>query len=76
VYIKRRLFVSPKDGNRDAVLSALRKSELTEFIQENFNTNTLTAYVKEQFEIGLKLPQPLEESLKISEKFTLNVIKA
>jgi len=76
VYIKKRLFVSPKDGNREAVLEALRESELTEFIQENFNTNTLTAYVREQFESGFKLSQSLEESLKVSEKFTLNVIKA
>ena len=76
IYIKKRLFVSPKNGDRTAVIAALKDSGLENFIQENFNTNTLTAYVKEQFECGFRLSKSLSESLKIIEKFSLNVIKS
>ena len=76
VYLKKRLFVSPKNGDRTAVIEALKDSGLENFIQENFNTNTLSAYVKEQAECGFELPKLLSDSLQIFEKFSLNVIKS
>ncbi|HPH11488.1 MAG TPA: hypothetical protein PKW59_11525 [Thermotogota bacterium] len=76
VFIAPQLFVSPKDGDRPRLIAALKNTGLNEFVQENFNTNTLKAYVKEQRNNGFELPQELEDAMKITETFELRIRKA
>ncbi len=47
VYLRTDVYASAKDGDREAVVAALKASELGQYVSENFNSNSLTAYVRE-----------------------------
>lgn len=71
VYLHRQLWCSPKDGDYGATCAALRACGLGDLVQERFNTNTVSAYVRERDKAGEALPQPLSNSLNIAEVFSL-----
>lgn len=66
LYIHRQKWAKARGGDRDAVVSALRAEGLTEFVSENYNTNTLSAYVREQDKNGETIPMGLTEVLEIA----------
>jgi hypothetical protein len=41
------IFASPVDGDKEAVIVALKDAELGQYVQEQFNPASLRAYVKE-----------------------------
>ena len=66
LYIHSQKWAKAKDGNRDAVVAALNAEGLTEFVSTNYNTNTLSAYVREQGKNGEEIPTGLTEVLDIA----------
>ena len=85
-YPKRKLFVGPDADNghtRSDVVQALEEAGLHEYVSPNYNTNSLTAYVRgvaDEFgdkdkmkvnEIIGHLPEPLAKVLKVSEVMSI-----
>ncbi|HLH16240.1 MAG TPA: hypothetical protein VKX45_03425 [Bryobacteraceae bacterium] len=71
VYIERKLWAKAKDGNKAAVCKALRRAHLGDYVEETFNTNSLSAYVRELDREDRPLPPTLREVLEVSEVFKL-----
>ena len=71
VYIERKLWAKAKDGDKSAVCKALRRCRLGDYVEETFNTNSLSAYVRELDREERQLPPTLPAVLDISEVFKL-----
>ncbi len=71
VYIERKLWAKARDGNKAAVCDALRRGQLGEYVEETYNTNSLSAYMRELDREGRPLPPVLDAVLEISEVFKL-----
>lgn len=76
VYPHRQLFANARDGDKERAVEALRACGLDDYVKEQFNTQSLSAYVRELDELEEPLPQPLAEALDVHEKYTLRVRKA
>lgn len=71
VYLERKLWAKAKDGDKAAVCKALKRAHLGDFVEETFNTNSLSAYVRELDREERSLPPSLRDVLEISEVFKL-----
>ncbi len=71
VYLERKLWAKAKDGDKAAVCKALKRTHLGDYVEETFNTNSLSAYVRELDREGRPLPPSLGEVLEVSEVFKL-----
>lgn len=71
VFIERRLWASAKNGDKLAVCKALKRARLSEFVQESFNSQSLSALVREWDREGRPVPPSLREVLEVSEVFKL-----
>lgn len=87
VYLHRDIYASAKDGARDAVVAALRDCDLGQYVKEDYNANSLTAYVREMVREAEEqarldnrviddpaeaLPAGLAATLKISTVFSVS----
>jgi hypothetical protein len=71
VYVERKLWAKAKDGNKAAVCKALKRARLGDYVEETFNTNSLSAYVRDLDREDRPLPPSLREVLEVSEVFKL-----
>jgi hypothetical protein len=71
VYIERKLWAKAKDGDKPAVCKALKRCRLGDYVEETFNTNSLSAYVRELDREGKPLSPALASVLDVSEVFKL-----
>jgi hypothetical protein len=71
IYLERKLWAKAKDGDKAAVCKALKRCRLGDYVEETFNTNSLSAYVRELDREGRDLPPSLREVLEVSEVFKL-----
>jgi hypothetical protein len=71
VFIERRLWASAKNGDKQALCKALKRAHLSEFVQETFNSQSLSALVREWDRDGRPMPPSLREVLEVSEVFKL-----
>jgi hypothetical protein len=74
VYVHRQLWANARDGDYDRACAALIEAGLGEFVQERFNTQTVSAYVRELDQKGEDLPPELEETLTVAERFSVRVV--
>ena len=74
VYLHRQLWARAKDGNKEAVIHALKGTELEDMVQETFNTNTLSAWVRECEREGRAIPETLKDTLAITEDFSVRAV--
>lgn len=84
IYIRRDLWAGAKEGAEVLLLEALKAVGLGDMVKEKVNTQTLSAYIREQEKdqfganvsakpeeiIGV-LPEGLREAVNIMEKFSL-----
>jgi hypothetical protein len=47
VYLHRDIYASAKDGDKEAVVAALKACDLGQYVKEDYNANSLKAYVRE-----------------------------
>lgn len=47
VYLHRDIYASAKDGDKEAVVVALKACDLSQYISEDYNANSLKAFVRE-----------------------------
>ena len=71
VYVERKLWAKAKDGDKGAVCKALKRARLGDYVEETFNTNSLSAYVRELDREDKPLPPSLATVLDVSEVFKL-----
>jgi hypothetical protein len=71
VYVDRKLWAKAKNGDKPAVCKALKRAHLGDFVEETFNTNSLSAYVRELDREEKQLPPSLRDVLEVSEVFRL-----
>tara|TARA_R110000744_G_scaffold215563_1_gene334361 strand:+ start:130 stop:588 length:459 start_codon:yes stop_codon:yes gene_type:complete len=67
LYIHKILWAKPKDGDRQAVIDTLVRCGLSEFVQENYNSNSLSAYVRERLANGQQLQPTLADAVSLEE---------
>lgn len=78
-YLHRQLWAKAKESERSRAIDALHAAGLSEMVYETFNTNTLSAHVRElpQDEDGMPImPPALEAGVEISEKFDVRIVRA
>ncbi len=76
-YLSSRLFASPKAGEKDAMISALRANGYGDLVAESVNANTLAAFAKERIaedESG-ELPAWLGNVITTYEKISVGIRK-
>lgn len=71
VYVERKLWAKAKDGDKPSVCKALKRCRLGDYVEETFNTNSLSAYVRELDREGRQMPPSLVAVLDVSEVFKL-----
>jgi len=71
VYVERKLWAKARDGDKAAVCKALKRCRLGDYVEETFNTNSVSAYIRELDREGRPLPASLREVLEVSEVFKL-----
>lgn len=76
--MRRQLWTNARDGDYQSACDALVEAGLGDFVGPRFNTNTLSAWVREQGEAGespeeiaARLPGNLAQALSITESFKL-----
>lgn len=86
VFSRREIWAGHQ-GDRDALINALKMSGMEDMVKENFNTQSLSAWVREYAtaddgtnlspeEIISKLPEQLKEHIKVSEKYMVRTTKS
>lgn len=86
VYIRRELWASPADGAEVLLLERLKAMGLGDMVKEKVNPQTLSSFVREQEQERLGrngtpddvlkiLPEPLQSTIKLSERFSLRTRK-
>lgn len=89
LFTNRSLYAAPAEGKaRPDVVAALKTADLGDFVSENYNANSLSAYVREVADaaggrgvvslesIHDNLPEALRGVLTIVEKFSVRSRKA
>jgi len=71
VYVERKLWAKAKDGDKSAVCKALKRCRLGDYVEESYNTNSLSAYIRELDREGKQLSPSLATVLDVSEVFKL-----
>lgn len=71
VYVERKLWAKAKDGDKPSVCKALKRCRLGDYVEETYNTNSLSAYVRELDREGRQMPPSLVAVLEVSEVFKL-----
>lgn len=67
LFVHRQLWAKPKDGDKERVVRTLKEVGLGDLVAESYNTNSLSAYVREQLANGEDLEPELSEVIDISE---------
>jgi len=88
IYVRRDLWAGAKEGADVLLLESLKSVGLGDMVKEKVNTQTLSAYIREQEkehfgqnisakpnEIIDVLPEPLRAAVAITEKFSLRTRK-
>lgn len=75
VSLSRQLWATCADGDYSRACAALEAAGLSEFVQNRFNSNTLSAYFRELDRDGRPIPKALEGAIDVAERFTLRVTK-
>jgi len=71
VYIERKLWAKAKNGDKQAVCKALKRARLGDYVSETYNSNSLSAYVRELDREGRSMSPGLAKVLEVSEVFKL-----
>jgi hypothetical protein len=71
VYLVRKLWARPKDGDYETAAAALAACGLNDFLKQSFNLNSISAYVREMDANGETLPEPIARAFDVAEVFTI-----
>lgn len=69
VYIECQRWAKPKNGNRQAVVKVLELLGMEEFV--NFNTQSLSSYVRNAPKEGYDIPPELDAVIEVSDVYKI-----
>ncbi len=73
LYLHRQVWASPAEGkNRSDVAAALQANGMGELVNPNYNSNTLSAWVRERVKSEEAIPSGLADVLNITERVEVN----
>lgn len=76
VYLRRELWASRRPGATPLdVCEAFEKAGMGQFVNQNYNSQTVSAWLRELDASGEPVPEPVDQVLTAAEKFSLRVIK-
>lgn len=75
VYLHRQTWAGPIDGDYRRACEALREAGMGALVQIRFNTQQVSAVIREMTKGGEALPEVLADNLKITERFSLRTRK-
>ena len=67
LYIHRQLWARPTEGNKANLVRTLKTCGMSDFVQEQYNTSSLSAYIRERLANGQKLQPTLSQALDLDE---------
>lgn len=67
LYLHRQLWAKPKGGDKNELLRVLKTCGLSDLVQEAYNSNSLSAYVRERLASGQDLQPTLDKALFLDE---------
>ena len=76
LFPRRELWAGALEGDYVRACVALRDAGLSDLVEERFNTQRLSAVVREMDAAGTPLPESFEGAIKVSEIFKLSVRRA
>jgi hypothetical protein len=76
LYLYRQIWARPRDGNYERACDVLREVGLESFVKGTCNINTISAYVREQDELGGELPKGFTDAFKIDEEYHVRARKS
>lgn len=77
IYHSRRVWVGRADGvDLEEFMDVLREEGLGDLVKASVNSQTISAWYREQEDLGEPIPDRLSEVMKVSEVFDLGVRKA
>lgn len=75
VFLHAQTWAKARDGDYARACRALEAEGLGDMVQPRFNTNTLSAWVRERQAGGEELPEGLKDSIEVSEVFSVRTRK-
>jgi hypothetical protein len=75
VYLHRQVWANAREGDYDRACAALLDAGLPELVERRFNTNRLSAWVRERTREGEEIPDALKDGIEISERFSIRTRK-
>mgnify|MGYP003433410470 FL=1 len=76
LYVNRQLWAHPVDGDYPSACEALRQAHLGDLVQERFNVQTLSSWVRERDKDGEPLPAAFAGRIEVAEVFRLGARRA
>jgi hypothetical protein len=76
VFTRRELWAGALEGDYPRACAALQAAGMGDLVEERFNTQRLSAVVREMETTGTPYPESFEGAIKITETFKLGVRKA
>lgn len=76
LYVNRQLWAGPTDGDYHAACEALKSAGLGDLVQERFNVQTLSSWVRERDKDGEPLPAAFAGRIEVAEVFRLGARRA
>ena len=71
LYIHKMMYAKPREGDRATVVYTLKRCGMSDFVTENYNSNSLSAYVRERLASGSPLQPTLSGVIEISEQVSI-----
>ena len=70
IFLKKTIWAKI-ESTREEVIEALKKANLEEYVTTGFNSQSLSAYIRNQVESGEPLPEELNGHIKADEVITI-----
>ena len=67
LFIHRQAWARPVDGDKDLVVKTLKRCGLSDLVSESYNTNSLSAYIRERLANGHDLQPTLKAVIRVDE---------
>jgi hypothetical protein len=76
VFVRRDIWARAAEEREEALFAALRRNGLGHFVRPTVNVQTLSAWYREQQKAHEEVPDDIQASLHVSEKFSVRTRKA
>lgn len=75
LYLHHQWWVRPREGDYESACRLLRRARLGKFVGPRFDTNQMSAWVRERLNSGERLPQYVERALEVREEISVRARK-